>query len=94
MGIFAAGALALAAPGFHLEVLSGLAAVGVCGLSSVGAIAASIRGVRHAAGSREPAARRSLALVALGLGYLDVGLVIAFVAWTVIRTLQALHIGG
>jgi hypothetical protein len=92
--IFVAGVLALVEPSFHLELASGLAAVGICGLSSVGAIATAIRAVRHAAGSREPAARRSLALVALGLGYLDVGLVIAFIAWTVLRTLHSLHIGG
>ncbi len=92
-GIFLAGIVGLFV-GFRLDFWPGLLAVVISALTSIGAISAGIGGVRRAAGSREPSARRNVALLGLGLGYADVAAVIAFVTWALIRALQGIHLGG
>jgi hypothetical protein len=91
--IFFVGAAAVAV-GFRLDFWPGLLALVGASLTSIGAIYSGIAAVRHAGGSREPAARRGMALLGLGLGYADVAGIIAFVVWTLIRAIQSVHIGG
>lgn len=92
-GIFFAGLAGLFV-GFQLDFWHGLAVVAAAGLTSVGAISAGIAGVRHAAGSREPTDRRTVALFGLGLGYFGGAALIAFIVWTLIRAVQGIHLGG
>jgi hypothetical protein len=35
-----------------------------------------------------------MALLGLGLGYLNAAALVAFFVWTVIRALQSIHLGG
>jgi hypothetical protein len=37
---------------------------------------------------------RPFALLGLGLGYADVGTLIAFIVWTLIRAMQGIRLGG
>ncbi len=92
-GIFFVG-LAGIFVGFSLDFWHGLLSVIVAALTSVGAIYTGIGGARRAAGSRDPAAGRGIALLGLGLGYADVAALIAFIVWTLIRAIRGIHLGG
>jgi len=92
-GIFFVG-LAGVFVGFSLDFWHGLLSVIVAALASVGAIYSGIGGVRRAAGSRDPADGRGVALLGLGLGYADVAAIIAFIVWTLMRAIQGIHLGG
>jgi hypothetical protein len=92
-GIFFAG-LAGVFVGFQLDFWHGLLSILVAAFAAVGAIYTGIGALRHAGGSREPGARRNLALLGLGRGYLDAAALVAFIVWTLIRAVRAIHLGG
>jgi hypothetical protein len=79
--------------GFSFDCWHGLLAVIDAALTSVGAISAGIARARQATGSRDPA-ERTVALLGLGLLYADVGTLIAFIVWTLIRAMQGIRLGG